>query len=123
MPRLRYRPGPEVIASLLTVLEGMEDSALIEAAQGGDQLAVERLLPRHQSLLDAQGSRFFLPGGDRDEEARIGFMKAVRFYHGGRGSSFRGFAALHYPTTVERGPRGEAGQAPPVHRGRAGRGR
>ena len=47
-------------------------------------------------------------------------MKAVRFYHGGRGSSFRGFAALHYPTTVERGQRGETGRAPPAHQGRAG---
>jgi RNA polymerase sporulation-specific sigma factor len=73
------------------------DDALIEAAQGGDQLAFERLLRRHQSLLYAQASRFYLPGGDQDDaaqEARIGFMKAVRFYRGRRGSSFRTFAEL-----------------------------
>src|SRR5918996_2832754 len=75
----------------------MEDSALIEAAQRGDQLAFERLLRRYQRLLDAHASRFYLPGGDADDivqEARIGFMKAVRFYRGGRGSSFRTFAEL-----------------------------
>jgi hypothetical protein len=44
-------------------------------------------------------------------------------YRGGRGSSFRGFAARHYPTTVERGQRGETHQTPPAHRGRARRGR
>jgi RNA polymerase sporulation-specific sigma factor len=75
----------------------MDDSALTAAAQRGDQLAFERLLRRYQGLLDAQGSRFFLPGGDQDDvaqEARIGFMKAVRFYRAGRGSSFRTFARL-----------------------------
>jgi RNA polymerase sporulation-specific sigma factor len=75
----------------------MEDSALIEAAQRGDQLAFERLLRRYQHSLDARVSRFYLPGGDADDvmqEARIGFVKAVRFYRGGRGSSFRTFAEL-----------------------------
>jgi RNA polymerase sporulation-specific sigma factor len=75
----------------------MEDSKLIDAAQRGDQLAFERLLRRYQRSLDAQASRFYLPGGDSDDlvqEARIGFMKAVRFYRGGRGSGFRTFAEL-----------------------------
>jgi RNA polymerase sporulation-specific sigma factor len=75
----------------------MEDSALIEAAQRGDQLAFERLLRRYQRSLDAHASRFYLAGGDADDlvqEARIGLMKAVRFYRGGRGSSFRTFAEL-----------------------------
>jgi RNA polymerase sporulation-specific sigma factor len=74
-----------------------DDAGLVEAAQRGDQLAFERLLRRHQGLLDAHASRFYLPGGDQDDvaqEARIGFMKAVRFYRGGRGSSFRSFAEL-----------------------------
>ena len=73
------------------------ETTLIDAAQRGDQLAFERLLRGHQGLLDAQASRFYLPGGDQDDvaqEARIGFMKAVRFYRGGRGSSFRTFAEL-----------------------------
>jgi RNA polymerase sigma-H factor len=75
----------------------MEDSALIEAAQRGDQLAFERLLRRYQHLLEAHAFRFYLPGGDADDivqEARVGFMKAVRFYRGGRGSSFHTFAEL-----------------------------
>jgi RNA polymerase sporulation-specific sigma factor len=85
----------------------MDDSALIEAARRGDQLAFERLLRRYQRLLDAHASRFYLPGGDDDDivqEARIGLMKAVRFYRGGRGSSFRTFAGLcvlrHLATAV-----------------------
>lgn len=75
----------------------MEDRALIEAAQRGDQLAFERLLRRYQRMLDAHASRFYLPGGQADDlvqEARIGFLKAVRFYRGGRGSSFWTFAEL-----------------------------
>src|ERR671914_1854650 len=75
----------------------MEDTALIEAAQRGDQLAFERLLDRYQRLLDGHASRFYLPGGVADDvvqEARVGFMKAVRFYRAGRGSSFRTFAEL-----------------------------
>src|ERR687895_2877455 len=75
----------------------MEDTALIEAAQRGDQHAFERLLDRYQRSLDGHASRFYLPGGDAEDlvqEARIGFMKAVRFYRGGRGSSFRTFAEL-----------------------------
>lgn len=48
----------------------MEDSALVEAAQAGDQIAFERLLRRHQGLLDAHASRFYLPGGDQDDGAQ-----------------------------------------------------
>jgi RNA polymerase sporulation-specific sigma factor len=75
----------------------MKDSALIEAAQRGDQLAFDRLLRRYQRLLDGHASRVYFPGGDADDvgqEARVGFMKAVRFYRGGRGSSFHTFAEL-----------------------------
>jgi DNA-directed RNA polymerase specialized sigma subunit len=52
---------------------------------------------RYQHLLDVHASRFYLPGGDADDiaqEARIGFMKAVRFHRGGRGSNFHTFAEL-----------------------------
>jgi hypothetical protein len=97
MTTLRYRPGPEVTASPLTGLGGHGGQCPHRAARGGDQLAVERPLHRHQSLLDARGSRFYRPGGDEDDvaqEARIGFVTAVRCYRDGRGPSLRGFAAL-----------------------------
>jgi DNA-directed RNA polymerase specialized sigma24 family protein len=45
----------------------MEDSALIEAARRGDQLAFERLLRRYRRMLDVHASRFYLPGGDADD--------------------------------------------------------
>jgi DNA-directed RNA polymerase specialized sigma24 family protein len=69
---------------------------LIEAAQAGNELAFERLLSRHQRLLDAQASRFYLPSGDADvaQEARIGSMNALQYYRSGGGSSFQTFAEL-----------------------------
>jgi hypothetical protein len=48
----------------------MEDSALIEAAQRGDQLAFERLLRRYQRLLDAHASRFYLPAATPTTSSR-----------------------------------------------------
>jgi DNA-directed RNA polymerase specialized sigma subunit len=48
-------------------------------------------------MLNARASSFYLPdcdSDDIDQEARVGFMKAVRWYRGGRGSSFRTFAEL-----------------------------
>jgi RNA polymerase sporulation-specific sigma factor len=69
----------------------------VRAAQGGDELAFQRLLRHHQALLDAHARRYFLPGGDHDDvaqEARIGFAKAVRGYRPDAGASFRTFAAM-----------------------------
>jgi hypothetical protein len=48
----------------------MEERALIEAAQRGDQLAFERLLRRYQRSLDAHASRFYSPGGDAEISCR-----------------------------------------------------
>lgn len=73
------------------------EGALISAAQGGDQLAFQRLLRRHQPMLDAHAARFYLPGADHDDvlqEARLGFAKAVQGYRPDAGASFRTFAAL-----------------------------
>jgi RNA polymerase sporulation-specific sigma factor len=94
---MNRRTPPNTTPAGVAAARARDDTALVEAAQGGDELAFERLLRRHQGLLDAQASRFYLPGGDQDDvaqEARIGFLKAVRFYRGARGSSFRTFAEL-----------------------------
>jgi RNA polymerase sporulation-specific sigma factor len=69
----------------------------VHAAQAGDELAFQRLLCRHQPLLNAHARRYFLPGADDDDvaqEARIGFAKAVRGYRPDAGASFRTFAAM-----------------------------
>jgi RNA polymerase sigma factor (sigma-70 family) len=69
----------------------------VHAARAGDELAFQRLLRRHQPLLDAHARRYFLPGADHDDilqEARIAFAKAVWSYRPDAGASFRTFAAL-----------------------------
>jgi len=73
------------------------EQALVHAARAGDELAFQRLLRRHQPLLDAHARRYFLPGADHDDilqEARIAFAKAVWSYRPDAGASFRTFAAL-----------------------------
>lgn len=71
--------------------------ALINAAQAGDELAFQRLLRHHHTVLEAQAARFYLPGADHDDvvqEARIAFANAVRGFRPDAGASFRSFAAL-----------------------------
>jgi RNA polymerase sporulation-specific sigma factor len=73
------------------------EQALVHAARAGNELAFQRLLRRHQPLLNAHARRYFLPGADDDDvaqEARIGFGKAVRGYRPDAGASFRTFAAM-----------------------------
>ena len=70
---------------------------LVAAAQDGDELAFQRLLRHHRTLLEAHAARFYLPGADHDDvlqEARIAFANAVRGFRPDAGASFRTFAAL-----------------------------
>ncbi len=90
--------SPSPIAATWTVrARRLDDVALVHAAQAGEENAFACLLGRYQALLEHHVRRFYLPGGDRDDvdqEARIGFAKAVRCYRGERGSSFHTFAEL-----------------------------
>ena len=75
----------------------MTDLVLVERAKGGDELAFRRLLDRHRDLIEIHVSRYFVPGGDRDDlfaEGLFGLYKAVRDFDAGYRTTFRGFASL-----------------------------
>jgi RNA polymerase sporulation-specific sigma factor len=78
-------------------LAGLDDGALAQAAQGGDDLALRALVARYVPVARRAGRRWFLAGGDRDDveqEALIGLCEAVRDYDPEQGASFRSFAEL-----------------------------
>jgi RNA polymerase sporulation-specific sigma factor len=78
-------------------LAALDDDALAQAAQGGDDLALRTLVARYLPVARRAGRRWFLVGGDRDDveqEALIGLCEAVRDYDPGQGTSFRSFAEL-----------------------------
>ncbi len=77
--------------------KGDEESALIAAAQSGDEQASAILLARYRSFVRCKARSYFLAGGDRDDviqEGMIGLYKAIRDYRPERQSSFRSFAEL-----------------------------
>jgi RNA polymerase sporulation-specific sigma factor len=78
-------------------LAGLDDDALAQAAQGGDDQALRALVARYLPVARRAGRRWFLAGGDRDDveqEALIGLCEAVRDYDPEQGTSFRSFAEL-----------------------------
>ena len=76
---------------------GLDDAALADAAQAGDDLALRELVGRYLPVARRAGRRWFLAGGDRDDveqEALIGLCEAVRDFDPAQGASFRSFAEL-----------------------------
>jgi len=73
----------------------LHERSLLLAAKRDDRHATEELLRRYQPLLRATTHRFRLPAGiDRDDiaqEARIGFLRAIRCWQPERGP-FAAFA-------------------------------
>lgn len=79
-----------------TELRGPTDVELVARARSGDELAVDSLLRRYESLLRLWASEFFLPGGDDDDlrqEARLGLLAAIRSFDFAS-TSFKTFARL-----------------------------
>lgn len=73
------------------------DLELIAAAHDGDSDAFDLLVDRYRRFVRARSRGFFLVGGDRDDleqEALIGFYKAVRDFRPELQASFRAFAEL-----------------------------
>jgi len=73
------------------------DEAVVAAARGGDQLAMEYLLNRYTNFVRIRARNYFLLGGDRDDimqEGMIGLYKAVRDFQSDKLVSFRAFADL-----------------------------
>lgn len=76
---------------------GDEESALIVAAQAGDESASTALMSKYRSFVRCKARSYFLAGADRDDvvqEGMIGLYKAIRDFKFERQSSFRSFAEL-----------------------------
>jgi RNA polymerase sporulation-specific sigma factor len=71
--------------------------ALIAAARGGDEAAMDALIRRYASFVRLKASSYFLAGGDGDDlvqEGLVGLYKAIRDYRPDKDTSFRSFAEL-----------------------------
>ncbi|MDP3014352.1 MAG: RNA polymerase sporulation sigma factor SigH [Candidatus Subteraquimicrobiales bacterium] len=75
----------------------LNDLQLVEAAQNGNELALERLLERYKGFICSKARTYFLIGADKDDliqEGMIGLYKAVRDFCSDKETSFRTFAEL-----------------------------
>lgn len=78
-------------------LDRYDESALIIAAQQGDEAASAVLVSRYRSFVRCKARSYFLAGADREDvlqEGMIGLYKAIRDYDPRRQASFRSFAEL-----------------------------
>jgi RNA polymerase sporulation-specific sigma factor len=74
-----------------------DDTALILAAQAGEDWAVSEVVARYRSFVRCKARSYFLAGAERDDiiqEGMIGLYKAIRDYRPDRQASFRSFAEL-----------------------------
>lgn len=77
--------------------ERFGDTALVRAAQQGDQRASCELIKRYRGLIRCKARSYYLIGADRDDivqEGMIGLFKAIRDYDATRQASFHSFAEL-----------------------------
>ena len=75
----------------------MPEQKIIEAAQQGDDLAMEHLLKHYQGLMSYICDKYYLKDGERDDlmqEAMIGFVQSVKCYKPESGKQFKNFAYL-----------------------------
>jgi len=73
------------------------DLELVAVAQAGDAEAFDRLVTRYRRLVRSRSRCYFITGADRqdlEQEALIGFYKAVRDFDPELQTSFRAFAEL-----------------------------
>jgi RNA polymerase sporulation-specific sigma factor len=93
----------------------MIDLALVQRAQTGDNTAADTLIRRWRSLVvRVWTDGYFLPGADRDDldqEALLGFLKAIRDYQPDHGVPFLSFARIcvrrHLATALITATRGK----------------
>ena len=75
----------------------LDEMEVVVLAQKGDAMAMEFLLNRYAGLLGHICDKYYLKDGDRDDllqEARIGFVQAVKDFADNSGKSFKNFAFL-----------------------------
>ena len=73
------------------------EQEIIEAAQQGNEAAMEHLLKRYQGLMSYICDKYYLKDGERDDlmqEAMIGFVQSVKCYKPESGKQFKNFAYL-----------------------------
>lgn len=75
----------------------LDDLALIELYQKGDEYALVVMLERHKGFMRLKARNYYLSGSSREDvyqEARIGFYKAMRDFKADKATSFKSFAEL-----------------------------
>ena len=77
--------------------ETLDDLALVRAAQAGELDAENTLLMRYKHRAQLICSKYFIPGGDKDDleqEAMIGLFEAIHAYKEDFHASFWAFASM-----------------------------
>lgn len=78
-------------------IASLSDEELLALARGGNRFAVEQLLSRYRSFVEAKARSYFLSGADHEDvvqEGMIGLFKAIRDFRTGRLARFRAFAEI-----------------------------
>ena len=74
-----------------------DDLELLECIQNGDEIALDYLISKYQSLVNNKISRYFIVGGEKEDimqEGLIGLFKAIKNYKPDKQNSFKSFASL-----------------------------
>ena len=82
---------------LRTLLETMEDEAVIEMVHQGESEALDFLIKKYRNFVRAKARSYFLIGADKEDivqEGMIGLYKAIRDYKEDKLTSFKAFAEL-----------------------------
>ena len=77
--------------------ESLDDLVLVKAAQAGELDAENALLMRYKHRAQLICSKYFIPGGDKDDleqEAMIGLFEAIHAYKDDYHASFWAFASM-----------------------------
>ena len=77
--------------------ESLDDLVLVKAAQAGELDAENALLMRYKHRAQLICSKYFIPGGDKDDleqEAMIGLFEAIHAYKEDYHASFWAFASM-----------------------------
>lgn len=75
----------------------LSDEACVEAAQKGNDDALNHIIARYRNYVYSKANTYFLVGADKDDVAQeglIGLYKAVREYNPGMNCSFKHFARI-----------------------------
>jgi RNA polymerase sporulation-specific sigma factor len=82
---------------LRTLLETMDDEAVIEMVHQGESEALDFLIKKYRNFVRAKARSYFLIGADKEDivqEGMIGLYKAIRDYKEDKLTSFKAFAEL-----------------------------